>query len=283
METGWQTPEKPGKADIVKSYNLLLPDNVNIYFETRGKGEPLLLIAGLGGDSRSWVAALEDLSRDFMVIALDNRGAGRSTQLGIPVSISAMAADCIAVLDYLGLQSACLVGHSMGGLVALECAINYASRVSALVLAATTTKSSAKNNALFRAWAEDLQGGVATDQWLMEMFPWLFSARFLEDRQAVESSIRRVCNDRYAQAPEAFRSQVEAIADFNCSARITEIKAPTLILHGCEDLLFPASESVERLALISGARSMVLGKAAHLFPLEQPGEFCSAVRKFLLS
>lgn len=265
----------------MKSYNLVLPDDVSLYFETHGKGAPLLLIAGLGSDSQSWGTVVKDLAKDFLVITPDNRGVGRSTQKGVKISIAAMADDCMAILDFLEIPAAHLVGHSMGGFVALECAMRYGQRVSSLVLAATSTKCSDKNNALFRVWASELHSGIDLGEWLMELFPWLFTERFLQDREMVESFIRMAREYPYPQTAGAFRKQVEALAEFDGTGRLAAVRAPTLIIHGCEDLLFPASECVERLALISGARSMVLGKAAHSIPLEQPEEFAAAIRSFL--
>jgi pimeloyl-ACP methyl ester carboxylesterase len=115
----------------------------------------------------------------------------------------------------------------------------------------------------------------------MELLPWLFTERFLQDQKMVDAAIKLVRTYPYPQSAEAFHKQVEAIVGFNCTGRIMAIKSPTLIIHGCEDLLFPASESVERLALISGARSIVLGHAAHAIPLEQPEKFSAAIRSFL--
>jgi pimeloyl-ACP methyl ester carboxylesterase len=134
----------------MKSYNLLLPDKVSLYFEVHGKGVPLLLIAGLGSDSQSWGAVVQNLAQDFMVITPDNRGVGRSTQKDVKISIPAMADDCMAILDYLEIPAIHLAGHSMGGFVALECAMRYSQRVCSLVLAATSTKSPGKSNSLFR-------------------------------------------------------------------------------------------------------------------------------------
>lgn len=265
----------------MKSYNLVLPDKVSLYFETHGKGVPLMLIAGLGSDSQSWGTVVQDLAKDFMVITPDNRGVGRSTQKGADISIPIMADDCMAILDYLEIPQTHLVGHSMGGFIALECAIRYGERLTNLVLASTSTKNSSKNNSLFRVWANELQSGTEIGLWLMELFPWLYTEYFLQDHEMVDAAIKLARTYPYPQTAEGFRKQVEATAEFNCSGRITAIRTPTLIIHGCEDMLFPASESVERLALISGACSSVLGRAAHAIPLEQPEKFAAIIRKFL--
>ena len=96
---------------------------VGLHSDTRGAGDPLLLIAGLGCDAGVWQPVADDLSRRFRVVTFDNRGAGRSGVPAEPYGIRGMAGDAVALLDRLALRSAHVLGHSMGGYIAQELAV----------------------------------------------------------------------------------------------------------------------------------------------------------------
>ncbi|MDP8313931.1 MAG: alpha/beta hydrolase [Candidatus Celaenobacter antarcticus] len=100
-------------------------NGIDLYYEIHGKGEPLMLIAGLASDSQSWQPIMEDLSRNYRVITPDNRGVGRTKPSDINISIQKITDDCISLVRHLGLSSVNMLGHSMGGFVALDCAIRY--------------------------------------------------------------------------------------------------------------------------------------------------------------
>ena len=98
-------------------------DDLDIYYETHGEGPPLLLVAGLASDSQSWQPVLDTLAADFKVIVFDNRGVGRTTPQEATTSITRMADDCVGLAQQLGIEKFHLLGHSMGGFIALETAI----------------------------------------------------------------------------------------------------------------------------------------------------------------
>src|SRR5262245_42757503 len=115
-----------------------LPTGIDLYYETHGQGEPLVLIpaTGFGGDV--WLAdQVPALARELQVIVFDPRGCGRTTHAGGVYTIEQMAADTIALLDHLGLGTAHLLGHSMGGRIALEMALTWPGRVRSLIMAAS--------------------------------------------------------------------------------------------------------------------------------------------------
>jgi len=263
------------------NHGLQLSDGVTLYFEIHGRGAPLLLVAGLASDSQSWGPIVEALAHDFQVIILDNRGVGRSTQVGVEISIPIMVDDCVALLDHLGIASVHILGHSMGGFVALECGLRYPGRVSTLTLAATSLKSPAESTLLFQGWAESLSAGCDLDAWFRGILPWMFSGSFLEDVQAVDSAIRFAVEYPFPQSAEAFRKQVQAIAAFDRRGQIAAFEVPVLIVHGREDRLFPVAKSISGFSAARHVRTMVIERAAHSLHLEQPEAFLKAVRGFL--
>ncbi len=240
-----------------------------------------MLIAGLASDSQSWQPIVEELSRHYLVILPDNRGAGRTTPQDVETSIQHIANDCVALLGHLGLPSATLLGHSMGGFVALECAIRYPERVSGLILAGTSAFSSARNNLLFRDWVSYLKSGLDSELWFRNLFYWLFSKRFFEDTKALTDAVRLAVEYPYPQSVIALEKQVNAIMEFNCQEHLSKIEAKTLIICGKEDLLFPPEDSIKVLQAIPRARAALIENAPHAIHVEYPQAFTDRILHFL--
>ncbi|MFP3947546.1 MAG: alpha/beta fold hydrolase, partial [Longimicrobiales bacterium] len=104
---------------------------------TRGTGEPLVLINGLGASVHDWGPTVEILARNRRLIAFDTRGAGRSAAPDVPMCLEELADDAASVLEAYGLESTDVVGYSMGGMVAQILAVHRPERVRRLVLMAT--------------------------------------------------------------------------------------------------------------------------------------------------
>lgn len=257
-----------------------LPD-LALHFETRGSGAPLLLVAGLASDSASWLTVWASLASRYRVVAPDNRGVGRTLPQDAPASIDAMADDCAALLDHLGIARAHVLGHSMGGFVAQRLALRHPALVHRLVLVATGAEPGAANVALFRDMAERLERGEALDGWFRRLFGFVFTPRFLADPFNAEAALRWALDYPYAQSAAGFRRQAEAVAAFDGRADLARIAAPALVIAGTEDLLFRASDVEAFAGQLRGARYTALDGAAHAVHTEQPKAFVDTVASFL--
>ena len=113
-------------------------DGAQLHYEIAGKGDPVLLIMGLGMASTAWWRTVPVLAKRLRVITFDNRGAGRSDAPRGPYTLAQLAADAVAVLDAAGEERAHVYGFSLGGMIAQELALRHPERVSKLVLGATT-------------------------------------------------------------------------------------------------------------------------------------------------
>jgi pimeloyl-ACP methyl ester carboxylesterase len=257
-------------------------NGVDLYYEIHGKGTPLMLVAGLASDSQSWQPVISDLSRHYLVITPDNRGVGRTRPQDIEISIQQIADDCIALIRYLGLSSVDLLGHSMGGFVAMDLAIRYPHCVNKLILAGTSASNSMRNNSLFANWASCLEARMDAGLWYRNIFYWIFSARFFENEEALSDAIRFAIEYPYPQSVIAFRKQVKAIANYDCKEGLSKITSKTLVISGKEDLLFPTEVGAGLAQAIQGAVFFVIDKAAHSIHMEQPQAFTDCVLDFLL-
>lgn len=256
-------------------------NGVDLYYEIHGKGKPLLLVAGLASDSQSWLPIMDELSWHYRVIIFDNRGVGRTKPLEAETSIPLMADDCIGLIKHLGLSSVNLLGHSMGGFVALDCAIRYPEYVSKLILVGTNALNPERNNVLFYDWVTYLESGMKPELWFRNLFYWIFSKHFFEDREALNNTVQLAIAYPYQQTITAFKNQVRAIRAFNCVENLPEICSKTIVICGEEDLLFPPEESTGLLQAIPGVFSSIINHAGHAIHMEKPREFINVVQVFL--
>ena len=115
--------------------------DVELYYEIHGEGVPVVLIHGLAGDCSAWAPQIKVLEKSYKVVALDNRGAGRSSAPDYPYTSRHFADDTIGLMDALDIsEPAHVIGRSMGGAIAQEMAINYPERVRSMLITASFGK-----------------------------------------------------------------------------------------------------------------------------------------------
>lgn len=254
--------------------------DVELYYEVRGTGAPLLLVAGLAADNSYWIPVVDALAARYRVVLLDNRGSGRTTPLDAASGIGTMADDCIALVRHLGLPKAHLAGHSMGGMIVQDCAIRHPDLVDRIVLAATAPAASARDNDLFASWAS-LFDAIDRPLWFRNLFFWVFSQRFFDNAKAVDALVQLATAYPFQQSPAALWNQVRAIAAFDRTKSLSDLRARTLVLAGTDDLLFPVAASAAFAKAIPHATFAPIEGAAHSIPVEFPQEFTRRVVEFL--
>jgi pimeloyl-ACP methyl ester carboxylesterase len=252
-----------------------------IYFEVHGKGEPLLLIAGLASDSQSWAAVKPGLSKEFQIIIFDNRGCGRTNCDVNQISIEGMADDAIAVLDHLQIEKTNVLGHSMGGYVAQQLYLDHPDRVNKLILADTSASTNKRNKVLLNDLVAYRENGMDLKEWFRCFFYWIFTRKFFEDSKVLEANLDFSVHYPYPQSTAQFKKQVEAINVFYVEKRLKEIKNETLILCGKEDILYDPNESIQVLSKIKNSSIAIVEHAAHAIFVENPVDFVESVVGFI--
>lgn len=255
---------------------LLNHQDLVLYYELHGSGPPLLMIAGLASDSQSWLPVLPALAAQYTVILLDNRGVGRSTQQ-CETSIELMAEDGLALLSHLGLQRAHLVGHSMGGMVALEMALRSPEQVQSMVLLASAACNSSRNNLLFADWADATAKGSDQAAWFRSILTWILTERFFDQSEMVDAVLTYLLAYPWPQSTLAFRAQVEALARYDATDRLGQVTVPTCVIAGEEDILLPLHHSEQLAQGIPGAVLQIIKQAAHSVHTEQPVSLTAAL------
>jgi 3-oxoadipate enol-lactonase len=250
----------------------------SLWYERRGGGEPLLLITGFGISGAVFEPVLDAHAQRFHCIAYDNRGAGRSQAPLRPMSMPELAADAVALLDDLSIDSAHVYGVSMGGMIAQEIAVRFPDRVRGLVLGCTSpggpravrpTLGAVRVVAAAAAGSgrSPLQGGLAA---------CLFSARF---RREEPERVRFLLEHfrRHLPPPHGVAGQFWASAFHDTVSRLDQIQAPTLVLHGEKDVMAPLENARMLARDIPDAELAIVAGAGHAYALERPAEAFAAL------
>jgi len=245
----------------------------------RRDGEPVLLIQGLGTDSRGWALQRMAFGRRYRCFAVDNRGAGRSGRPPGPYDLSEMAGDALAVLDAEAVERAHVVGASMGGVIAQIIAVLHPERVRSLVLACTSCRHHPWRRELFQEWA-DAVGAGGTSALGTEGMRWLVGPRL---RKRFGMWLNLLARILLQQPSETFVAQVQAILNASDELRfdLQHVTAPTLVITGSQDSLTPIGDAEELAEMIPHAQLVELRGAAHGLMVEAPNAFNAAVLDFL--
>jgi pimeloyl-ACP methyl ester carboxylesterase len=260
----------------------LLSNNINIYYEIYGKGQPLILISGLGGDRTFWQASIGPLSGKFQVIIFDTRGIGRTDAPEEPYSMEMFADDLAGLLDALQIPQANILGFSMGGQIALQFALKYAERVGKLIIAAPCAKLNTQIRLYVDAVLDVYEGGISAKQMFELIAPWLFSNNFLSV-PGNEAYLQYDENDPEQQPLYAWRNQYLAQRAFDITHCLKDIKAAPLIITGELDVFAQMSDAKTLHEGLPSSRLEVIPGAGHLFNFEQPEMFHDAVINYLNS
>jgi pimeloyl-ACP methyl ester carboxylesterase len=259
-------------------------DGRELHYVQRGEGEPLLLIMGMSGNHLHWGEPfLELLARDFALTAYDHRGVGFSARADDPFTIADLASDAIGLMDAIGLESAHVMGISMGGMIAQEIALRSPERVRTLTLGCTY--SGGDGSALTSPEiAQRLGAGIMSgdrERAIRTMFEVNLSPAHCGTDGAWEA-FREVALENPAALP-VIMAQMQAIAGHDTSARLAEITAPTLVIHGDLDEMLPVENGRMVARLIPGARLQTLEGIGHMFFWEEPERSAQLVREHALA
>ncbi|HEX4628855.1 MAG TPA: alpha/beta fold hydrolase [Gemmatimonadales bacterium] len=249
----------------------------------RGRGPPVLLLHGLGASMYAWrknIASIADAG--YRVIAFDNRGFGFSDQPTTGYDNTAYARLVVALLDSLHLADAVLIGHSMGGAIAAEVAIEYPRRVGGLVLIASAGLG-AREPLLFRVARWPLLGSIATGLRGRGFTARLLRSTYADPRKVTDSDV-----DQY-YAPVARAGYGDALRgvlrqfrfDGLGGGRLEHIACPTLVLWGEADRWVPVALGRALAAGIARSALVIVPHAGHAVQEEAPEEVNRLVIKFL--
>ncbi len=237
-----------------------------VYFAQAGQGQPaLLFIHGAGGDHTIWGEQLRELAPNFSVAALDLNGHGRSPARegdGLQTYVE----DVLAVLDALAMPTV-IVGHSMGGAIALTVALQHQKNLVGLGLVGTGAKLKVHPQIL-ELCQTDFERAIDF------IVQWAFAEQSSQElRDKARAQMRR-------NGADALFRDFSSCNTFDVMARLSEIAAPTLILCGRDDKLTPIKYSEYLQQNIPNAQLKIIDGAGHMVMVEQPQAVTQALREF---
>jgi 3-oxoadipate enol-lactonase len=255
-----------------------------LHYERGGSGEPLLLIQGMSGTHVSWGEPfLAPLREPFDVIAFDNRGIGLSAPIEGAFTIVEMAEDAAGLMDELGIESAHVVGISMGGMIAQDLALAHPERLRSLTLGCTYCGGPG-SQLMPQENVEILAAGMMSgdrDKAIRASYEVNLSPAFRSDESRYAAF-----HEMATSVPAAKRTielQAQAIFGHDTSARLGEISTPTLIVHGTDDGVLPYPNGELIASLMPTARLETLESVGHMFWWEQPDRSAELVREHALA
>jgi pimeloyl-ACP methyl ester carboxylesterase len=253
--------------------------DLDVYYEERGSGPPLVLVHGLGGSTETWQEVAGPLAERFRVVSYDLRGLGRSSTPAPSCSFSQLVGDLHGLVEGLSLQPVALVGHSLGGAVALGYAARCPDRVASVVAVSAPSSTPSPQGAHLAERARLARAaGMRTIAGLhvRTALPPAFTAA----RADAVAAYRRVIE---GGDPVGYAALCGVIATLDLSAELGGVRAPVLLVHGELDQIVPLADARETASRIAGARLVMLAGCGHVVPFERPGELVAHVREIVES
>ncbi|QBR01500.1 alpha/beta fold hydrolase [Paraburkholderia pallida] len=252
------------------------------YYVEFGHGRPIVLLHGIGNSGRAWSPQIAPLvAAGFRVIVPDHAGHGASARIDAPLGIADLAGDVVALLDHLEIESATIVGLSLGGLIAIELALAAPTRVDKLVLANSFPSTATDAfRALADQWANTFRSADGPVKRFEGAWPLNVSAAF----QASDAGLATWQSWHAIAAMSDGRSLAyiaQGIVGYDASTRLAAIAKPTLVIAGSDDRISPPSIGQAMSAQIRMARFVEIRNAAHISNVDSANVFNEALAAFL--
>ncbi|MFI5322902.1 MAG: alpha/beta fold hydrolase [Thermodesulfobacteriota bacterium] len=256
-------------------------NGINLYYEIHGDGYPVILIGGLGSQIESWATQVPIYSKHFKVVVFDNRGAGRSDKPEGVYTTEGMADDTAALMDALGIETAHIVGKSMGGMIGQWLAIKYPEKVRKLVMGCSSASRDEVGNVILRMGREIASKVGMRAVWTMALYLG-YTREYIEKNIG---SLNSVVN-AISESPEALRGymgQSYAVEGHNTTELLHRIKAPALVMIGECDMTTSPRRTRELAGLIPGSKLKSFEGVGHGYWRERQEEADKLVLEFLLN
>jgi pimeloyl-ACP methyl ester carboxylesterase len=253
---------------------------LRIAFQRKGSGEELVLLHGALSDSRVWENQIDELSKDFSVIAWDNPGCGQSSDPPDTFRLKDFA-DCLALfIEKMKLKQPHILGSSFGSGLALEFYRHYPDIPKTLILVSA-----------YAGWAGSLpppivserlrigirQSSLPPGELVAEWIPTLFS------KSVPGTVVEKTASIMSEFHPAGMRVMLSAFAEADLRDMLSTITIPALLLHGDQDKRSPLNVAKSLHANIPSSKLVIIPGVGHEINIEAPGEFNNVVRKFILS
>ena len=274
-------------ADLVGEPRTIPTSDGDLSYATAGTGPAVLAIQGVGVIGRGWQPQIAGLSAQFRFLTFDNRGVGRSLRGQRPLTIESMAADALAIADAERLDRFHVLGHSMGGLIALHLALTNRDRVKSLALLCTFADGGRATRLSGKVLVLALRSRIGTRAMRRKgMIRMIMPDAYI--RQHGVETLARDLGDLFgrdlADQPRIIQHQLRAMSRYSANPRLHELSGiPTLVSSASHDPIAPPSLGKEIAAHIDGARYVEFSKASHALPIQLAHEMNAVLLEHLVA
>lgn len=253
-----------------------------IYFERHGTGTPILMSAGMGGSGAFWTPQIAGLSERHSVILYDHVGTARSRAGDDGVrTIAGMADDMVCVMEHAGIDAAHVVGHAIGGIVALELAMHQPRRLRSLTVVNGWGRADPYLRRCFEVRREILnRSGPLAYVRAQPLF--LFPPQWISENTAKLDADQAQILAHFPPA-DTINKRIENFLAFDPRERLAGITTPTLVTTAADDALVPAYLTCQLAAAIPGAQLREVAYGAHAFTAVTPEVFNAMLLDFIAS
>ena len=256
-------------------------NDVSIFYETFGQGEPLIFISGFNSDHTLWQNMVDEYAKRYRVVVIDNRGMGQSDCPDYPYTIDIMAKDIIALCQTLQINQAHFIGSSMGGAIVQNIAANFSEYVCSIVIENSFMQIDQRFALFAKTILELMQAGIALSQLIKLALPWIYSRDFLSQDGFIDKSVKLSLEDPYPETELGYKHQLHALLNFNSSGWVHTIKVPCLVIGSDSDMIVPEDHMHQISQRIPNSNYYKFVNCGHLPHIEQTETFNQVVLDFL--
>jgi pimeloyl-ACP methyl ester carboxylesterase len=248
-------------------------EGCRLAYHVEGSGPPVIFIQGVGVHGRGWAPQIAGLRSRFACLCFDNRGMGQSQPPARPISVEQMAADALALMGREQWESAHLVGHSLGGPIAMQMALDHSARVRSLSLLCTVARGADATRLSWRLLTIGLRSRIgpraARRRAFLDLVMPPGSVTQSGAAQAA-SELAELFGHDLADQAEIAMPQLRALRRFDATTRLAQLAAiPTLVVSATHDPIAPARFGRALAAAVPGARFVEIEDASHGLPIQR--------------
>jgi 3-oxoadipate enol-lactonase len=258
--------------------------DLEVVYDVHGSGEPVLMINGIGADRSGWGLQLPAVTNEFTAITYDNRDVGEtgSGLNGDSYAVRQFADDAAGLLDHLRIESAHIVGASMGGCIAQEFAISHPTRTRSATIICSWPRADPWLAELWEQW-EHLFRALGPVEWNRTTWLWVFTHRAYREPGFLDGLLKGAEANPRKQTLEMYLRQSHAAKTFDVLDRLGAISTPAHVICGAEDIFTPRRYSEAIAAAIPNAKLSVMPNVGHGMFWEATDDFNELVLNFIRS
>jgi 3-oxoadipate enol-lactonase len=257
---------------------IIKANSINMYYETYGQGEPLVLIAGFSGDHTAWQNIIDTYAANYQVIIFDNRGIGQTDTPNTPYTTEMLADDTIGLLKALKLGPAHFIGASFGGCIAQMIAYKYPELTKSMTLSCSFPFAHMRLKLYTEARLELIKAGAPETSIVKSITLLCWSEKYLSKPNMAEQLVQ---GGFFPVTLQGYEGQMHAMFSFDSRDWLHKIQCPCLVMAGDDDILATEEDGKYMSQTIPHAEFYCFKEVGHLPYIEQPKVFNRLVLDFL--